>query len=184
MAYFFTSDLHFGDERLNLYGRDLIAKSSYEIDELIINNWNSMIGNDDITFLLGDICYDISKINYLTELNGKKILIKGNYDEQIPDDTWLEYVDEIVDDKIIRINDEQVYLNHYPTNGRSDMFNIVGHIHGTWKVQRNMINCGVDAHHFYPWSLEQIKFQINGIRKFYDENVFAGTLDCNLKYKV
>ena len=34
MAYFFTSDLHFGDERLNLYGRDLIAKSSYEIDTL------------------------------------------------------------------------------------------------------------------------------------------------------
>lgn len=178
----FTSDLHFGDERLNLYSRDLIAKNSYEIDTLIVNNWNSLVDNNDTVYMLGDICYDISKLNILTQLNGKKILIKGNYDEQIPDEAWLEYVTEICDDKIIRIGDEQVYLNHYPTNGKSSMFNIVGHIHGTWKVQRNMINVGVDAWHFYPLSMERIKFKMNGIRKFYDANVFAGELECNTDY--
>ena len=50
--------------------------------------------------------------------------------------------------------------------------NIVAHIHGTWKVKRNMINVGVDAWHFTPVSEDMIKFQINGIRNYYDENVF------------
>jgi len=37
--------------------------------------------------------------------------------------------------------------------------------------------------HFQPVSDEMILWQMNGIRKFYDQNVFAGELDCNLKYK-
>lgn len=44
--------------------------------------------------------------------------------------------------------------------------------HGTWKVKRNIINVGVDAWHFIPVSEDLIKFQINGIRNHYDENVF------------
>jgi len=59
------------------------------------------------------------------------------------------------------------------------MFNICGHIHGLWKVQRNMINVGVDAWHFIPVSEEQIIFYMNGIKKHYDANVFAGELEPN-----
>jgi len=47
--------------------------------------------------------------------------------------------------EILLCNEEEVYIDHYPTNGKSDIFNVVGHIHGTWKVQRNMVNVGVDA---------------------------------------
>lgn len=174
MTYYFTSDLHFGDNRLNLYGRDLIAKNSDEIDELIINNWNKTVSIDDVVYLLGDICYDKSKLDLLNKLKGKKILIKGNYDDPISDETWLKYVEIVDKSKYIRINGTRVFLNHYPTNCDATCFNICGHIHGIWKVQRNMINVGVDAWHFFPVSLDRIKFQMNGIKNHYDDNVFIG----------
>ena len=183
---YFTSDTHFGDPRLNLYGRDFIATTSDEIDELIINNWNSIVTEKDTVFVIGDFCYDQNKISLADRLIGKKYFIKGNYDDKISNDILNQYFDKVYDGGII-LNDpiiaEKVYINHYPVNGKDDIFNIVGHIHGTWKVQRNMINVGTDAWHFYPVSAERIKFQINGIRNHYDQNVFAGELECNLKYK-
>lgn len=33
---FFTSDIHFCDDRLNLYGRDLMFKNSDDVDNYII----------------------------------------------------------------------------------------------------------------------------------------------------
>ena len=188
---FFTSDLHFQDERLNLYSRDLVFQNFKEVDDHIIKIWNEKIGKDDLVILVGDISMTSDGLNYLTKLNGEKWLVKGNYDNsienggtakyEITDEILSEYFTKVVDDLEIKIGDETVYVNHYPTNARSFMFNIVGHIHGTFKVQRNMINVGTDAWHFNPVSEDMIKFQMNGIRKFYDQNVYAGELKANTK---
>ena len=52
------------------------------------------------------------------------------------------------------------------------MFNIVGHIHSLWKVQRNMVNVSTDIWNFSPVSEDKILFIRNAIENFYDENVF------------
>ena len=186
---FFTSDLHFGDDRLYLYGRDILFDNSKEVDNFIIKNWNKVVKKDDLVIVVGDVSLTKTGLKNLNKLNGEKWLIKGNYDTSkkdggtakfdITDDLLSEYFTKVVDELEINIGKEKVYINHYPTNGKKDMFNIVGHIHGTWKVQRNMINVGVDAWHFTPVSEKQIKFQMNGIKKHYDENVFAGELNAN-----
>lgn len=183
---FFTSDLHFQDERLNLYFRDLVFHNFKEFDDYIIKIWNEKINKEDLVILVGDISMTRDGLNYLTKLNGEKWLVKGNYDNsvenggtakyEISDEILSEFFTKIVDDLEIKIGEELVYVNHYPTNARSNMFNIVGHIHGTWKVQRNMLNVGVDAWHFNPVSEDMIKFQMNGIRNHYDQNVYAGEL--------
>ena len=72
-------------------------------------------------------------------------------------------------------------VNHYPEHGSKEMFNIVGHIHGLWRVQWNMINVSTDAWNYTPVSEDTIKFCMNAIDKFYDINVFAGELDINKK---
>lgn len=184
---YFTSDTHFGDDRLNLYGRDLVCKTSQEMDELIINNWNEVVTSEDTVYHLGDVAMNEAALECVSKLNGKKILIKGNYDEKISDDILLKYFDEVYTNKIISygssLPQKLLFLNHYPVKGDDMMFNIVGHIHGLWKVQRNMVNVGCDAWHFKPISLDLVMFSINGINKFYDANVFAGELECNLKFK-
>jgi len=188
---FFISDLHFGDERLNLYGRDLMFKNSKEVDEYIIKKWNETISDKDLVIVIGDVSMTKEGLDNLKQCNGEKWLVKGNYDisvndggtakYEINDKILSKYFTKVVNELVIKIDDEKIYLNHFPTNAKPNIFNIVGHIHGTWKVQRNMVNVGVDAWHFVPVSEELIKFQINGIRNHYDQNVYAGELNANLE---
>lgn len=180
---YFTSDMHFGDTRLNLFGRDLVANNHLEIERIIITNWNKTITSDDTVYVIGDVALNSEGLNIMQLLNGNKILVRGNYDQQFSFTKLEQYFSQIYDHMTIYINDEPIYLNHYPTNCKSECFNITGHVHGTWKVQRNMINVGTDAWHFIPVSEDMIKFQMNGIRKHYDQNVFAGEMDCNMAHK-
>lgn len=190
---FFVSDLHFQDERLNLYARDLMFKDSNEVDEYIIKIWNKTINAEDLVIVVGDISMTRDGLDTLKRLNGEKWLVKGNYDisvenggtakYEISDEILSKYFTKVVDDLEMEIGGETVYINHFPTNAVTNHFNIVGHIHGTWKVQRNMINVGVDAWHFTPVSEDLIKFQMNGIRVHYDQNVYAGELKTNLLHR-
>ena len=190
---FFTSDLHINDSRLNLYSRDLVFKDAKEVNEHIIKVWNETVGKDDLVYLLGDISMDREGLEILGQLNGDKILIKGNYDisvedggtakYEINDKILSKYFTKVVNDLEIEIGGEKVYLNHFPTNAKVDVFNIVGHIHGCWKVCRNMVNVGLDAWHFTPVSEDLIKFQMNGIRVHYDQNVYAGELTANIDHR-
>lgn len=181
----FTSDIHFDDDRLNLFGRDLVFKNSLEFDNHIVEQWNKNVGKNDLVIVVGDVSLTKKGLENMNKLNGKKHLVKGNYDVaetakyEVNDKLLEKYFDKVVDDMIMEIGGEKVYINHYPTNTKEEYFNIVGHIHGTWKVQRNMINVGCDAWHFTPVSEDMIKFQINGIRNHYDQNVFAGELLAN-----
>ena len=187
---FFTADLHFQDDRLNLYARDLMFENSKEVDNHIIKTWNKTVDKKDLVILVGDISMTKDGLKNLDKLNGEKWLVKGNYDipvesggtakYEISDEILSKYFTKIVDALELVIGGEIVYINHFPTNAKSEFFNIVGHIHGTWKVQRNMVNVGVDAWHFTPVSEELIKFQMNGIRVHYDQNVYAGELKANI----
>jgi len=186
----FTSDTHYDDERLDLFGRDILFSSAKEVDDFIISQWNKNINDGDLVIHVGDVALTKNGLNKIKELKGTKWLVKGNYDTpdgtakfKIDDKILLEYFDNVYEDLTIMINKEEVFINHYPTSAKDYLFNIVGHIHGTWKVQRNMVNVGVDAWHFTPVSLDTIKFQMNGIRNFYDQNVFAGEIKSNLNYR-
>lgn len=142
---FFTSDLHFDDDRLNLYGRDLMFKNSKEVDEYIIKKWNENITDDDLVIVVGDISVTKKGLDNLKKLNGEKWLVKGNYDKsvddggtgkyKISDEILSEYFTKIVDELEIKIDDEKIYINHFPTNRKPQMMNIVGHIHGTWNME-------------------------------------------------
>ncbi len=186
----FTSDMHFTDDRLNLFGRDLLFKNSDEVDDYIINKWNEKIRENDLTIVVGDVALSKKGLEKMKLLNGTKWLVKGNYDEKeetakfdISDELLKKYFQAVVSELYLKIGNEIVYINHYPTNAKKEYFNIVGHIHGLFKVQRNMINVGVDAWHFCPVSKKMIEFQMNGIKKYYDQNVFAGELTANISKK-
>ncbi len=79
---FFTSDTHFGHERIiELAKRPF--KSVEEMDDAMISRWNSVVGKADTVYHLGDysLYHRKDTLKKLRErLNGKIILIAGNHD--------------------------------------------------------------------------------------------------------
>ena len=82
----------------------------------------------------------------------------------------------------------QIYMVHEPsrclydnqnnkyltTNADSNkiIMNLFGHIHDKCKVKRCGLNVGVDCHHYYPVSQEEVEFYLNAILHHYDNEVF------------
>lgn len=183
----FTSDLHFGDNRLEMFSRDMFFQDLDDFERTIIRTWNLTISKNDIVYIIGDVALNPASCLKIKELSGKKILIRGNYDR---DDMTAKYgvtqylselFDEIYDEKVIEIYGILLNLNHFPEKCRTDLFNITGHIHGLWRVQRNMINVGIDAWNYQLLNKDKLLFFYNAIKKYYDVNVFAGELNCNKK---
>lgn len=156
----------------------------------IHTNWNSIVTPHDIVVVNGDVALDEEWLVWMALLNGRKILIRGNYDK-MSDEVYHKYFEIILDayDTVIEGDDGKggrtdlpVHVVHYPSKGVVDRFNIVGHIHATWRVQKNMLNVGVDAHHFRPISADQVLFFYRGINEFYDQDVWVGNHPSNLAH--
>lgn len=95
-----TSDTHFGHEAIpRLSGRPFDSISEH--DEALIENWNSVVGAEDLTFVLGDAFLGnrLALMRaYLPRMNGRKILVSGNHDKTFAGSSsgWKhvrEYVD-------------------------------------------------------------------------------------------
>lgn len=131
--------------------------------------------------------------------NSEFNLVLGNYDTDKVE--ILSKYFNVYDDNVIgywgKLNsiskfgpDYTAYLNHYPSKCRNYLepytlnvfdqditcrkaqFGICGHVHGLWKVQRQIINVSVDAWHFKPVSADEIHFCWNAMNNFYDSEVF------------
>ena len=135
MKRFFTSDTHFGDDRFNLFYRPFT--SVQEQEDYLVEKWNSVVGPEDEVFHLGDFATTDEGLEVVKRLNGKITLIRGNYDDARPHERLEELFEDVMTGMSIGLsNGKYVRMNHYPNKGVDDCFNLVGHIHGLWKVQR------------------------------------------------
>ena len=77
---YFISDTHFGHSNIiNICQRPF--ESIEQMDNVLIDNWNNIVTNNDIVYIVGDFAGDNADADYyLDKLNGKKILILGNHD--------------------------------------------------------------------------------------------------------
>ena len=183
---YFTSDWHLGEERIginrkpNLFYRPF--NSIAQQNNTIMNNLYNTFKDGDTLYHLGDVIngnLDNAEVR-LKEMvrtypNSKFILIEGNYDEDKLD--LLSDYFEIKKELNIDLDGlGSCYLNHYPTKSLSGLgvskLGITGHIHSLWKVQKNLINVGVDAWNFRLVSENDIRFCYNKMINIYDKDVF------------
>ena len=118
---YFTSDPHYGHANIIKFCNRPF-NSFQEMNDILINNWNNIIREDDLCFILGDFSMWGKQAwnNILDRLMGRKILIMGNHDKDknIPIERF-----EIVTDGFlnIRVKDDdkdkdgqRITLCHYP----------------------------------------------------------------------
>ena len=79
---YFTSDNHFGHERVIRFDNRPFA-SVEEMDAEMIRRWNAKVGKGDLVYVLGDMIWKTRNDDapsLIKSLNGQIILIKGNHD--------------------------------------------------------------------------------------------------------
>lgn len=132
---FYISDLHLGHKRV-LRMDDRPFETLDEMNNAIINNWNSRVGNNDTVYILGDIAWSNSEAyKVISQLTGTKVLILGNHDKL--NDGLKGLFSEIVDYKVINDNykgkNNQLVLSHYPIahwyNQFRNSIHLYGHVH-------------------------------------------------------
>lgn len=170
MKTFFTSDLHLNHSKIIKYVNRPFENVE-EMNETIIERWNSKIKNNDLAYHLGDLGFfkkydDYEKI--VKRLNGKIVNIKGNHDnykiikpiplkvELMP--TYLEIKIDGIDVTMCHYALRTWQKKHYGSS-----IHICGHTHATDKELNKdftglgkILDVGVDGNNFYPYEWNEI----------------------------
>jgi len=165
---YFTADTHFGHTNIMKYCNreaNMNVLDINEHDNKLIQMWNDIVGDNDLVFILGDLClYGPKKAEtLLKQLNGNKILIKGNHDTFIEnkkfDKSLFIYIDDYME---INYKGQKIMLMHYPLQSFKHMckedhsyLHFFGHIHNSKvRIPEKSYNVGVDVNNYKPVSIE------------------------------
>lgn len=122
---YFISDTHIGHKRMLLSERKHF--STIQEHDTMIFDMLSKLRSDDTLYHLGDVGHltpDV--IEFFKELPCKKILVRGNHDEQSA--KLQEMFDEVKPGPFYY--NSRVLLSHYPHPVPKGNINIHGHLHG------------------------------------------------------
>ena len=162
----FTSDVHLG-HRAAISMCERQFENVEEMNETLIQNFNSCVKKNDTVYILGDIAHrtPVADVNQMvSRMYGKKILCKGNQDKKY-DEALFEKICDFLE---IAVNGVNVSLMHYPMmswpKSRHGALHLHGHIHskGDYNLQQKSegilrYDVGVDANNYCPVSIEQVK---------------------------
>jgi len=181
---YFTSDTHFFHENIIKFCNRPFDNIK-DMGQVLINNWNDIVGKDDEVYHLGDFAFtgNIKAIKTLKEsLNGKIHLILGNHDYQnkLNRPIFKEIFDSVQDYLYIQIDDDEmeggwqgIVLSHYPMltwhQALRGSWQLFGHIHlGPYAIGQdknlplkpNQYDVGVDNNNYFPVSYDEVKIII------------------------
>lgn len=168
---FFTSDTHLGHDK------DFIWQARgfscvEEMNEAIVENWNSIVKPDDIVYHCGDIILGNKEhsIEYVKRLNGQIYMIWGNHDVDTCKNLLMAEANIIGGwyAQMIKYKKLNIYLSHYPTlvdnyddkKFNRHIINLHGHTHqkNNWYQLDNpfIYHVGVDSHNCTPVHIETV----------------------------
>lgn len=167
-----VSDLHLGHSNILKFtdsNGNLIRpnfSSVEDMNEFIVEKWNSVVTEEDIVYNLGDVYFGDGH-KHLPRLKGRKRLILGNHDNG-KDQNLQKHFQKIL---VWRMFPEYgVLLTHVPTHPSAfeyrNLRNIHGHIHqntttmltedGSQVPDPRYINVSVEKIDYTPVDLEKL----------------------------
>ena len=182
----YISDLHLGHKNVLAYDNRPFATIE-EHDKYIIEQWNKTVNNDDTVYILGDFIWKKESEWYdiVSQLNGNKVLIRGNHDPKKMSAKTKSLFHYITDYDEIKDEDRNVVLCHFPITTFNRHFygqyHLYGHVHTSFEYGMilhdrllmeelytrpcNMYNVGamIDYINYVPRTLDEI---IEGFDKF------------------
>lgn len=134
---FYISDWHYDHKNvINFDNRPFFTIE--EMNKELIERWNTTVSAGDIVYVLGDMFWSKGSdaLPILDQLNGQKILIKGNHD-RCNDTKFRNKFAKITE--YMEVDDEgrKVVLCHYPIvcfkNHFYGWYHLYGHVHNSFE---------------------------------------------------
>ena len=153
-----TSDYHFNHKDIIQY-ENRPFKNIDKMNESIIKNHNEIVNDDDICYNLGDFYfrggYQAGNIHYwdfLKQLNGRHVIIRGNHAKS-------NKIVDIIQSADAHAGGLKISMLHDPmyATSKNDLI-LCGHVHSAWlmtELHENnkivpIINCGIDVWNYRP----------------------------------
>ena len=163
----FISDTHFRHEAI-LGFKDYAGltvrpfASADDLDQQLIDNWQSVVKPGDVVYHLGDVLFGHNKVEWLeanfTKLNGTKHLILGNHDNPKflapffkSINLWAEF-DNLVASHA-PMHESTLAESHRFSKG---ILNIHGHIHSNPSPQGPYKCVSVEQINYTPVNIEEL----------------------------
>lgn len=171
---FLIGDTHFFHQKILEFEKEARPFGSVEeMNEAIVDRWNSVVSKRDTVWHLGDVCFGrASNLSILSRLNGTKNLVLGNHD-QYGVREYLKYFRKIEAAKKY----DGFLLTHVPIHpGQLYRFkgNVHGHLHSRkvmvfddmWDskpvIDERYINVSCEQNNLTPKAWERIKKEYKG----------------------
>lgn len=176
MGAFFIADLHLGGSyAYKFYGRPFAKYKTYE--RTMLDNIRNTVTQKDDLYIVGDFLdfepiaerdhsweYGLSLVDVIP---GRKHLILGNNEERLIKFVLGSFEEfetlalkagfaECAKDKVVNVEGNLFYLNHYYENSKLDMLNLYGHAHRERAVSARGFNVCCELTGYYPMSSQQL----------------------------
>jgi calcineurin-like phosphoesterase family protein len=168
----FSADLHFNHKNIIAHAHRSFRNVD-EMNEQIIDNWNRLIQQDDMVYLLGDVSWSsrTKTVPLIYRLKGRIFLIRGNHDNDILKKDCVERFEWVKDYYYLKVEDsdgpngkiQPIILFHYPIASWNHInygaWHLHGHCHGSLPVNKSLkrFDVGIDNTCMRPIEYERIK---------------------------
>ena len=155
---FLTADLHLGSEKTAcVFTREDGTKlrpfeSAEHQDEVLVQNWNSVVKPTDKVYVLGDVCMKAKDLKTMLRLNGDKVLVLGNHDN-FGAKELLKYFRDV---RAYHVMD-RILFSHIPVHTDS-VGRFRANIHGHLHERVVQLACGKPDPRYLCVSVEQHEF--------------------------
>ena len=151
--YFFIADEHLGHKNIIKYSNRPFS-SVHEMNQEIIDRYNSVVGEKDIVVHAGDFTLEKDASKYIRQLKGNHIFIKGSHDKWLGRNHPIQIWEK-------KIEGQYLVVCHYCMKvwprSQYNSWLLYGHSHGRLPPEGKSWDISVDNNDFYPLSFEQIK---------------------------
>ena len=155
----FIGDTHFFHKNIIQYCNRPFS-SVEEMNEIIIQNWNKVVGREDRVFMMGDfaLCGKDKIIEIGNRLKGRKTLIKANHDGASLN-TYYNAGFEMISKYPILFKGSYI-LSHEPIYISDNYINIHAHIHDKKVDDKKHFCVSVEQIDYKPIEFDEILEQI------------------------
>lgn len=184
---FFTADLHINDTKTYESTRSKLFRSEVSFHNYLMQRWNSKVTDHDTVITIGDVGEPSdTTLDILSYLNGHKILVIGNHDEDN-----LDYLFDVFDSMMYFYSTQIGYTSvccfHKPllqTNVFRQGYDVFIHGHHhmyneyTWRAgayalkDTNKYNACLDLNNFEPCTLQELKYNKPYQLQFFEKEWF------------